>query len=71
MTMVINIYVTGWESHRLYKFNSDGKLVNSVGGEGTSTKQFKYPCGIVVSKDYKLFVCDRDNHRIQVFDTIT
>ena len=64
-----NIYVTGWESHRLYKFNSDGKLVKSVGGEGTSTKQFKYPCGIAVSKDHKLFVCDRDNHRIQVFNT--
>ena len=64
-----NIYVTGWESHRLYKFKSDGKLVKSVGGEGTNTKQFNYPCGIALSKDNKLFVCDKDNHRIQVFNT--
>ena len=64
-----NIYVTGWESHRLYKFKSDGKLVKSVGGEGTSTKQFNCPCGIALGKDNKLFVCDKDNHRIQVFNT--
>ena len=25
--------ITDWESHRLFKFNSDGKLVKSVGGE--------------------------------------
>ena len=64
-----NIYVTDWESHRLSKFNSDGKLVKTVGGEGGRTGQFDWPNGIALSKDNKLFVCDRYNHRIQVFDT--
>ena len=64
-----NIYVTDVESHRLSKFNSDGKLVKSVGGEGGRTGRFRGPWGIALSKDNKLFVCDRDNHRIQVFDT--
>lgn len=64
-----NIYVTDVESHRLSKFNSDGKLVKSVGGEGGRTGQFHYPRGIALSQDNKLFVCDSDNHRIQVFDT--
>ena len=57
------------ESHRLSKFNSDGKLVKSVGGEGSRTGQFDQPHGIALSKDNKLFVCDSDNNRIQVFDT--
>ena len=64
-----NIYVTDWESHRLSKFNSDVKLVKSVGGEGGKTGQFVYPSGIALSQDSKLFVCDSGNDRIQVFDT--
>ena len=64
-----NIYVTDVESHRLSKFNSDGKLVKTVGGEGGRTGQFDQPHGIALSKDNKLFICDSDNNRIQVFDT--
>ena len=64
-----NIYVTDVESHRLSKFNSDGKLVKSVGGNGGRTGQFDSPRGIALSQDNKLFVCDTYNHRIQVFDT--
>jgi len=64
-----NIYVSDEESHRLSKFNSDGKLVKSVGGKGDKTGRFNYPHGIALSNDSKLFICDRSNHRIQVFDT--
>ena len=64
-----NIYVTDGESNRLSKLNSDGKFVKSVGGEGGRTGQFDGSWGIVLSKDNKLFVCDRFNRRIQVFDT--
>jgi len=64
-----NIYLSGTESHRLSKLNSDGKLVKSVGGEGNKTGWFDNPRGIALSKDNKLFVCDRNNQRIQVFDT--
>ena len=39
--------ITDWESHRLFKFNSDGKLVKSVGGEGGRTGQFDLPRGII------------------------
>ena len=64
-----NIYVTDEDSHRLFKFNSDGKLVKTVGGKGGRTGQFDWPWGIALSRDNKLFVCDQNNHRIQVFDT--
>ena len=64
-----NIYATDCESHRLSKFNSDGKLVKTVGGKGGRTGQFDFPWGIALSKDNKVFVCDKNNHRIQVFDT--
>ena len=47
------------ESYSLFKFNSDGKLVKAVGGKGGRTGQFDYPCGIALSKNNKLFVCDK------------
>ena len=53
----------------MVQFNSDGKIVKTVGGEGSRTGQFDWPLGIALSKDNKLFICDKNNHRIQVFDT--
>ena len=64
-----NIYVTDEDSHKLSKFNSDGKLMKSVGGKGGRTGHFDWPGSIALSKDNKLFVCDKKNCRIQVFDT--
>ena len=54
-----NIYVTDGESHRLSKFNSDGKIVKTVGGEGSRTGQFDWPLCIAFSKDNKLFIWTR------------
>ena len=57
-----NIYVTS--RHKLQKFNSSGKeLIDFyVGGS-----DFDDPCGIAIYKNH-IYVCDRGNHRIQVFD---
>ena len=46
----------------------DGIVVKSVGGRGTNPGQFHYPNGIRQSKEKEIYVCDGDNHRIQVFD---
>ena len=43
--------------------------MKTVGGESGRTGQFDWPKGVALSNDNKLFVCDRNNHRIQVFDT--
>ena len=41
--------------------------MKTVGGKGDRIGQFDFPCGIALGKDNKLFVCDKNNHRIQVF----
>ena len=66
ITMAMNNDNGGYnvESHRLSKFNSEGKLVKTVGGKGGRTGQFE---DIELSKNNKLFVCDKKNHRIQVW----
>ena len=50
-------------------FGSNGDLMFSVGREGTGLGEFKNPRGVVLSDKNELLVCDRDNHRIQVFSS--
>lgn len=60
-----NIYVTS--SNYLSKFSSDGRFIKTIGGKGTQGGEFDSPRGMcVIGK--KLYVCDRDNSRVQVFN---
>ena len=60
-----NIYVSSW--HKLQKFTSSGELIKCVGQEGRKEGEFDYPRGVTLY-DNKVYVCDCNNHRIQVFD---
>ena len=50
-------------------FGSNGDLMFSVGREGSGLGEFKNPRGVALSNKNELLVCDRDNHRIQVFSS--
>ena len=56
-----NIYVSS--NHNLQKFTSSGALVKCVGQEGG----FNFPRGVILYNN-EVYVCDSNNHRIQVFD---
>ena len=62
-----NLYVCTIVDHKLHKFNKEGVLLKSVGGLGKIPGRFNFPNGNQV-RDNKLFVCDSNNHRIQIFD---
>jgi DNA-binding beta-propeller fold protein YncE len=51
------------------KFNKDGILVKYWGDRGTGPGQFNTPHGIVMDAKGNLYVADRGNSRVQVFDT--
>ena len=62
------MFVTDCASYRLLKMSYDGKLLKAVGGRGTGPGQFNSPDGVtLISKT--LYVCDRNNDRVQMFDT--
>ena len=68
------IYVVDAAGERscVKKFSSTGILISSVGREGAGIGEFKNPRGVALSNKNKrneLLVCDRDNHRIQVFNS--
>jgi 3-phytase len=58
--------VTGKSTHRLDVYDGDsGARLREVGEEGSAPGQFFRPNGVAVAGD-KLFVVERDNHRVQV-----
>ena len=63
-----HIFATDGNQHKVVKLDIDGIVVKSVGGRGTNPGQFNYPNGIRQSKEKEIYVCDSNNHRIQVFD---
>jgi hypothetical protein len=58
----------GYGNSRIHKFSPDGKLLFSWGESGTDPGQFNLPHNICLDKAGNLYVADRENHRVQVFD---
>jgi hypothetical protein len=65
-----NIYITdGYVNSRVAKYDKNGDWVKSWGEKGTGPGQFRLPHAIVADRNNNLYVGDRTNRRIQVFDT--
>ena len=65
-----NFYVSdGYINSRVAKFDKNGDFVKMWGTPGTRPGQFNLPHSIVIDKDDNVYVGDRSNHRVQVFDT--
>ena len=60
-----NIYVSS--EHKLQKFTSSGELIKCIGRRGSKEAEFDDPRGVTIHSN-QVYVCDRDNHRIHVFD---
>src|SRR5260221_1588283 len=64
-----DIYVSdGYGNARVHKFSPDGKLIKSWGEPGTDPGQFNVVHNIVTDPEGWVYVADRENHRVQVFD---
>src|SRR2546427_1985734 len=65
-----NIYITdGYVNSRVAKYDRNGDWVKSWGEKGTGPGQFRLPHAIGVDRNNNVYVGDRSNRRIQVFDT--
>jgi hypothetical protein len=63
-------YVTdGYGNSRVVKFTREGTLVKYWGDRGARPGQFNTPHSIVMDRNTNLYVADRQNSRVQVFDT--
>jgi DNA-binding beta-propeller fold protein YncE len=64
-----DIYVSdGYGNARIHKYSPDGKRLLSWGAPGTDPGQFNIPHNIATDAEGWVYVADRENHRVQVFD---
>ena len=64
-----DLYVSdGYGSARVVKFSRDGKYILEWGTRGKGPGQFGLPHNVVVDAQGKVYVTDRDNQRVEVFD---
>lgn len=53
---------------RIAKFASDGTFIKSWGRVGSAPGEFRVPHGLAFDSNGRLYVADRSNNRIQIFD---
>ena len=58
----------GNSNARMLKFSKDGKLIKTWGKKGTAPGDFETPHTLAMDSRGRLFVGDRGNNRIQIFD---
>jgi len=67
-----NIFVAdghgGNSNARIVKFTKDGKFIKTWGKKGTGPGEFDIPHCLAFDSKGRLFVGDRNNNRIQIFD---
>ncbi|MFQ6029318.1 MAG: 6-bladed beta-propeller [Dehalococcoidia bacterium] len=65
-----DLYVSdGYRNARVHRFSKDGQLISSWGAPGKGGPgEFHLPHSILVDAEGLVYVCDRENSRIQVFN---
>lgn len=65
-----DLYVAdGYSNSHVHRYTPDGKYVSSWGESGTGEGQFNIVHNIAIDVDGWVYIADRENHRVQVFDT--
>ena len=55
-------------NNRIVKFTANGQYIKEWGGTGSEPGKFVVPHALALDSQGRLFVADRDNNRIQIFD---
>jgi DNA-binding beta-propeller fold protein YncE len=64
-----DLYVSdGYGNARIHRFSAGGELLQSWGEPGTGPGEFNLPHSVWAHSDGRVFVCDRENERVQIFD---
>jgi DNA-binding beta-propeller fold protein YncE len=64
-----SLYITdGYGNTRVHRFTAGGQHLGSWGEPGTDPGQFNLPHNVGVDRQGRVYVADRENFRVQVFD---
>ena len=59
---------SGTSVGRISKFSADGTFIKSWGRPGSAPGELRIPHGLAFDSRGRLYVADRGNHRVQIFD---
>jgi hypothetical protein len=62
------IFLSDHLGHRVIVYDTAGRFIRAVGSRGTGPGEFQMPYGIGIDQAHHLYVNDRANARVQVFD---
>ena len=63
------VYVGEYSNHRISISTLEGQLIRTIGSQGSGSGQFNHPIAPAFSPDGDMYVADRYNHHIQVFNS--
>jgi DNA-binding beta-propeller fold protein YncE len=64
-----NFYVAdGYGNARVHKYSADGERLFSWGASGSAPGEFNLVHSVATDRQGRVYVADRENHRVQVFD---
>ena len=59
----------GYRNSRIVKFDRDGRINWEIDAFGNKNSEFNLPHGLAMDSDNNIYVADRKNARIQIFDS--
>lgn len=62
------VYVADTLGHLVQGLEEDGRLFETIGARGIDNGQFNFPNGLFIDFMGRLYVADRENNRIQIFE---
>jgi hypothetical protein len=62
------VVADGYGNARLVRFTKDGKYLGAFGSRGNGPGQFQLPHNVVIDAKGLIYVSDRDNQRVEIFD---
>ena len=61
-----NVWVTDTRICKVFKLSQDDQLLQAIDHAGSESDHFNHPCGVCVSPEGLIYICDRDNHRVTI-----
>ena len=63
-----SVLVADWRNDRVQRFSIEGEPLQVFGRSGSGEGEFRRPSGVAVDKHGDIYVADRENHRVLMFN---
>lgn len=64
-----NFYISDYATYKIYKYDSDAKLVTDWGGQGDGDGEFEYASAMALDSEGNIHIVDARNICVQKFDS--